>query len=230
MNRNAFMQEVQRILKQGIIELGTRYECQKKLVWHYWSLNFSKGQCYQAIEKWYYSHNHQSKDWKNNPDRVLRNLKNAIHSFYRNADSKGFKPHARMNRKQLRLPDVVSITKMSRDYRIQRFVFHLLEYALNHKDSRGEFRLPWKTIIHFDCCSTKSYKAKMRFCETHGLLSKVREYYRQEHRARTYRANFPFSKEGEPVFSLDEGLKKLYPPRILRLRTSRWVYEKYLKQ
>jgi len=215
----------------GVEKLGTRYECQSKLIYHFWSLGYSESECYELVSNWYYGHNHQSKDWKNNPDKVLRNLKNAINSFHRNAEKRGFKPHAQgRNWEPLRLPDVVSITKLSRNYRIQRFVFHVLEHALNHKDSRGEFRLPWKTIIHFDCCSTESYKAKMRFCETHGLLSKVREYYRQEHRARTYRVNFPFSKEGEPVFSLDEGLRKLYPPRILKLRTTRWVYEKYLKR
>jgi hypothetical protein len=230
MKNDAFRREVERILKMGVERLGTRYECQCKLVYHFWSLGYSESQCYEMISHWYYAHDHRSKDWRNNPHRVLRNLKSAISSFYRNAAKKGFKPQSDGgNWKQLRLLDVVSISKLTRNYRMQRFLFGLMRYALNQKDSRGHFRLPWKTIMSFDCCSTESYKEKIKFCVTHGLLSIVREYYRQEHRARTYRVNFPFSNEGEFVFSLDEGLKKLFPPRILKLRTSRWVYEKYLK-
>ena len=231
MKNNTFRREVERILKNGVERCGTRYECQSKLVYHYWALAYGEIQCYEMISHWYYAHDHRSKDWRNNPDRVLRNLKKIISSFYQKADKKGFKPHPRRkNWKHLRLPDIVRITKLSRNYRIQKFVFSLLEYALNQKDSRGQFRLPWKAIINFDCCSTESYKEKMKFCETHDLLSRAREYYRQEHRARTYRVDFPFSNEGEFVFSLEEGLRKLYPARILKLRTSRWVYEKYLKQ
>ena len=69
-----------------------------------------------------------------------------------------------------------------------------MQYALNNKDSKGELRLPRIVITTFDCCSDKSYQEKMRLCESIGLIRKVREYYRQEKRARTYIINYLFSE------------------------------------
>ncbi len=90
-----FNKKVETILKYGIQEYGTRYETQSKLVYHYWSLNYTREECYEAIRAWYSSHNHHSKDWKSAPDRVLRNLRSAIESLYRNAQSKGYQPYSR---------------------------------------------------------------------------------------------------------------------------------------
>jgi hypothetical protein len=230
MKGNQFRSQIQNIFKEGIQEYGTRYDCQKKLVWHYWSLNYSREECFKAISDWYFAHDHQSRTWRTNPDQALKNLRAAINSLYRNAEKKGYLPFQRKSWNPLRLPDVLNIRKIAREYRMQKFIFSLLLYALNHKDSKGEFRLPWKVIMTFDCCSTESYKGKMHFCVTYGLISIARQYYRQDHRARTYKVNFPFSEGGEPISSLEEGLKKLFSPRILKLQYSRSVYEKHFKQ
>ena len=65
-----FKDFIDQSLRSGIEVTGTRYFLQSKLIYYYWSLNYSKEQCYDLILKWYLSHDHQSKDWKAKPDRV----------------------------------------------------------------------------------------------------------------------------------------------------------------
>jgi hypothetical protein len=223
-----FRKEVKAILKHGITEEGTRYFLQSKLVYHFWSLNYSKEECYNSIRQWYLSHDHRSKDWRKDPERVLRQLRSAVNCLYRNAEFKGYRPGAR-NRKKLRVKDVESITKMTSDYRTQKFIFCLLEYALNAKDSNGLFRLPKKTVIKFDCCSNESYRQKIEFCESIRLIEKVREFYRQERRARTYRIIFMFSTDSEIVENLEEGLRRIWDEPDLRNRYSRHYLRHILK-
>jgi hypothetical protein len=214
-----FKKEIETILKDGIKEYGTRYHTQEKLVWYYWSHRYTKEECYESIREWYYSHNHQSKDWQKSPDRVLRNLKSAIESLYRNAQSKGYQPHSNHN-KYLTVGDVRNIVQMTSDYRMQKFIFSLLEYALRTRDSKNRFRLPIKAILKFECCSWRSYSEKMEFCESVGLIQKVREYYRQQGRARTYLTNYTFNKDSEQVNSLEEGLKDILDSKTLKLTHS----------
>lgn len=210
-----FKDLIDQSLRSGIEETGTRYFLQSKLIFYYWSLNYSKEQCYDLILKWYLSHDHQSKDWKNNPDRVLRNLKSAIECLYRNAQPKGHYPHPK-HKKHLRVADVRNIVQMTPDYRRQKFIFSLLAYALNTKDLIAEFRLPKKTIIKFDACSNTSYQEKISFCESIGLITKIKEHSREDHRARTYRLNYEFLDDEEVVETLEDGLKKIFKLRDLR--------------
>ena len=204
-------------LRSGIEVPGTRYDTQCKLVYRYWSLGYSKEKCYESMCEWYHSYNHRSKDWQKSPDRVLRNLKSAIESLYRNAQSKGYQPHPK-HQKYLTVADVRNILQMATDYRRQKFIFSLLEYALRTRDSKNRFRLPIKAILKFECCSWKSYSEKIAFCESIGLIQKVREYYRQEGRARTYLINYVFNEGGEQVNSLEEGLKEILDSKTLKLR------------
>ena len=118
---------------------------------------------------------------------------------------------------------------MATDYRRQKFIFSLLEYALRTRDSKNRFRLPIKAILNFECCSWRSYSEKMAFCESIGLIQKVREYYRQQGRARTYLINYAFSEEGDRVNSLEEGLKKSLDSKTLKLRYSWRVLKKIRK-
>jgi hypothetical protein len=159
---------------------------------------------------------------------VLRQLRSAVKSLYRNAELKGYRPKA-CNRKSLTVNDVISIVRITTDYRKQKFIFSLLEYALNRKDSNNHFRLPKKTIIKFDCCSSASYQEKIRFCESIGLITMVREYYRQDQRARTYRINYTFAKDSEIVHDLEDGLGKIFDRRDLRNRYSRQYLNRIMK-
>lgn len=117
-----------------------------------------------------------------------------------------------------------------RDYRAQKFLFDLLEFSLNMKDSRGEFKLPKKVIIKFDCCSNTSYQEKIKFCESIGLITKVREYYRQDRRARTYRINYNFTEDGEFVDSLEDGLRRIFEPTEVRRRYSRAYSRRLIRE
>lgn len=230
MKRKDFEKEVCRLLEYGIEEYGTRYESQSKLIYNNWTLRLTKEQNYEAMQKWYHSHNHQSRTWRSKPESALKNAWSAINSLYRNADKKCFKPREqRRVWNQLRIQDLMSIIKITSKYGMQKFIFSLLVYALNKKDLKDEFPLPWKAIMKFDSCSTESYKEKIKFCEARGLISKVRECSRKEHRARAYMVRFRFSTEGEFISSLEEGLKKLLSPQKLRLRYPRWVYKKHLE-
>jgi len=105
-----------------------------------------------------------------------------------------------------------------------------MEYALDAKNSKGEFRLPRIVITTFDCCSDKTYQEKIHFCESIGLIRKVREYYRQEKRARTYNIHYKFCESGVPVNNLEQGLKAIFNLETVRLRYSKWVYKKILKE
>ncbi len=223
-----FKKEIETILKDGIKEYGTRYDAQCKLVYYYWSRGNTKQECYEMVRQWYFSHKHRSKDWKNNPARVLRNLKSAVESHYRSAQSRGYHPYLEPV-KYLTVEDVRNIFETSGDFRMQKFIFSLLEYALRTKDSRNRFRLPVKAILKFDYCSWRSYLDKMAFCESIGLIQKVREYYRQQGRARTYLINYAFNEDGERVNSLEEGLKEIMDPKTLKLRYSWRVLKKIKK-
>jgi len=224
-----FNEEIKAILKEGIKEPGTRYSLQSKLVYYCWSRKYSKDESYAFIREWYLAHDHQSKDWRENPDRVLRQLRNAINSLYRQAELKRYQPGGR-KRKLLTTEDVRYITELTPDYRNQKFIFSLMEYALNAKDSKSEFRLPKVVITTFNCCSDKSYQEKVRFCESIGLIRKVREYYRQEKRARTYVINYSFGGDSVPVNNLEQGLKTIFDLETLQLRYSKWVYNKILRE
>ena len=117
-----------------------------------------------------------------------------------------------------------------KDYRKQKFLFSLLKFALNTKDSGGEFKLPKKAIIKFDCSSNTSYQKKIRFCESIGLITKVREYYRQDRRARTYRINYNFAEDGELVDSLEDGLRRIFGPTEIRKRYSRSYSHRLIRE
>jgi len=225
MKGNNFTKEISTILRYGIVEYGTRYECQKKLVWHYWSLDFSKEECYEAIEKWYYRHDHQSKDWKANPKKVLRDLKSAINSLYDNSGPRGYFPRRKWQ-KRLRAGDVQNIIALTSDYRLQKFVFSLLAYALNKINPGNEFHLPRVVIVTFDCCSHRSYQGKIKFCESVGLITKEREYYMQDRRARSYKLRYSFSNEGKFINSFEEGLAEYPDLKELKPRYSRWTNKK----
>ena len=216
-------------LRSGIQLTGTRYFLQSKLIYHLWSINYSKEECYESISSWYFSHDHQSKDWKKHPGRVLHQLRNAINSFYRQAELKRYQPGGRKG-KPLTTGDVKYITELTPDYRNQKFLFCLMHYALNAKNTKDEFRLPRTVITTFDCCSDKSYQDKMRLCESAGLIRKVREYYRQDKRARTYMINYVFCEDGVPVDNLEQGLTAIFDLETLRLRYSKWVYNKILNE
>ena len=118
---------------------------------------------------------------------------------------------------------------MTADYRKQKFIFSLLEYALNRKDLNNHFRLPKKTIIKFDCCSSTSYQEKIQFCESIGLIKKVKEYYRQDKRARTYRINYTFEEDSDLVENLEDGLRRIFHERDLRIRYTRQYLHRIMK-
>jgi hypothetical protein len=218
-----FRKEIATILENGIKEYGTRYDTQCKLVYHYWSRGYTKEESYESIREWYLSRSHQSKDWEKDPERVLRKLSSAIDSFYRNAQQKGYKPGS-SHRKRLTVSDVRTIIEMTPDYRNQKFIFSLLEYALNKGDSKSAFELPKISIIKFACCSNTSYQQRMTFCKSIGLITNVREYYSQNNRARTYHINYNFAGDGDPVTCLEEGLKYLFGLSELRRRYSRQYF------
>jgi hypothetical protein len=224
-----FKDFINHALRSGIELTGTRYFIQSKLIYHFWSINYSKEQCYESISRWYFSHDHQSKDWKKNPSGVLHQLRNAINSFYRQAELKRYPPAGRI-RKLLTTADVRYITELTADYRDQKFIFSLMEYALNAKNTKDEFRLPRTVITTFDCCSDKSYQDKMRLCEFRGLVTMTRQYFRQEKRARTYMINYTFCEDGIPVNNLEQGLKAIFDLETLRFRYSKWVYKKILRE
>ncbi|HPD60854.1 MAG TPA: hypothetical protein PKV48_03730, partial [Thermodesulfobacteriota bacterium] len=92
MKQENFIGKVRYILKNGVEEFGTRYYSQSKLVYHYWSRGYTDNECYEAIMSWYFSHDHKSKDWLTDPKRVLKNLRSAVTSFYKNAELKGYRP------------------------------------------------------------------------------------------------------------------------------------------
>ncbi len=223
-----FRQEVCRLLEYGIEQNGTRYVSQSKLIYHYWILGYTKQQDYEAIKKWYCSHNHQSKTWQTHPEKALKNASSAVNSLYKNKEGKNQKPY-KGYRKQLTVGDVLNIITFTPDYRLQKFIFSLLNFALNRKDSKNEFRLPWVVITAFDCCSRESYQDKMHFSQERGLITKVKEFYRQEHRARTFKVNYTFSEAGDSVNSFENGLRRLFTQKELRSRYSRWVYDKFLR-
>ena len=128
--------------------------------------------------------------------------------------------------RKLLVGDIQNIIAITPDYRLQKFIFSILLFGLNSKDAGREFRLPRKVIVKFDCCSHKSYREKVDFCEMVGLITKIREYYRQDKRARTYRVNYDYSHNGNPVSSLEEGLSMIPNLRALNPKYSRRVYKK----
>ena len=82
MNGKGFKQEVCRLLKFGIEDPNTRNDAQVKLIIHYRRQSYTENQCFEVIRDWYRAFPHCSREWKSNPERVLKNLKSAVKSFY----------------------------------------------------------------------------------------------------------------------------------------------------
>lgn len=227
MKEKDFKKEVCRLLQYGIEEYGTRNDSQLKLIFHFWSLGYTREQTIEAIEKWLHSFNHRSKTWQTNRQGAIKNAGSAVNSFYRNRETRGKKP-VKPHVKQLTIADVENILALTREYRLGKFIFYFLQHCKNNKAWKNELRIPRTLIVKLPCCSMESYLGKMDFCKKMGLIEIKRQHSREEHRARTYKVNFQFNEYSDPVSSFDEALTRIFSQKELQ-RYSRRTYEKYLR-
>ena len=65
-----------------IIQGGTRYNRQQILIQYCYGKKYSEDQTYKKIFNWYQSEEHCSKDWTQEPLRVLQELRESIRQYY----------------------------------------------------------------------------------------------------------------------------------------------------
>jgi len=227
MKEKDFKKKVCRLLEYGIEQYRTRYDSQSRLIYYYWILGYTREQNYEAIKKWYYSHNHQSRTWQAKPQMALDNALSAVNSLYRSKEAKNQRPYEWFQI-QLRAPDALKIITFTPDYRLQKFIFSLLHYARNKIRSLNKFDLPWEAIIRFDCCSDRSYLEKLDFCKSIGLITKSEECSRALKQSRIYKVNFRFTEDGNSISILEDGLVLLFSPEELRKMYSKWYFKRIM--
>lgn len=74
---------VQKLLRVGLVEPGTRYKAERTLRVYFREQGYSEGETYSEISKWLHSKtNNFSNEWQKDKGRVLHNLKNDCRTFY----------------------------------------------------------------------------------------------------------------------------------------------------
>ena len=222
--RKTFQEAGGRLNEHAVEQYGIRYNSGSNMILDSSSFGETKAPNILYREECHHSDNHQPKIRQPNFQNHLKPAGSAINPLNINAKAKE-QILSEDVQKQLRVGDVLKIIALTPDFRLQKFILSLLLFALKAKDSKNAFRLPWVVITRFDCCSRETYQEKMHFCQDKGLITKVREFYRQEHRARTFKVDYVFSEEGDFVISLEDGLKRLLPLKELKSRYSRRVYD-----
>jgi len=96
---SAFTLRCNWLLEKGLSDYGTRHDAETDLILFFWMLGYSEEECYAEIEGWYKSGktNDYSKEWEADPDRVLRNLRNHIRSYYRYLKENGCIPLGKLD-------------------------------------------------------------------------------------------------------------------------------------
>lgn len=219
-----FKEFIEYVLRFGIETEGTRFEIQKKLIYHFWSQGLSEEMTFQKVRDWYLSFDHNSKDWRSNKNQVLRKLKNDVNCLFKNNRGR-FQPRSRSH---LTTGDIKYITDTNADYRTQLFIFSLLEYAKSHQDGIDSLALPRKLITTFKGCTDRTYQDRIKFCQSIGLIGQVNGHNRYKRQSKTFKINYRF-KEDKTVWTLEEGLSEILSKEEIKQKYSSYFVRKMSK-
>jgi hypothetical protein len=150
---SAFTLRCNWLWEKGLSDYGTRHDAETDLILFFWMLSYSEEECYAEIEGWYKSGktNGYSKEWEASKDRVLRNLRNHILSYYRWLSEHGCTPlgleDAVNTSARLSLKDVYYIHQVAKsDLRFGEWLFDLMLYAKQRKVFHSRLFLSKETL------------------------------------------------------------------------------------
>jgi len=232
----------------GLSDYGTRHEAETDLILFFWMLGYSEEECYAEISSWYKEGktNGYSKEWKANPERVLRNLRSHIRSYYRYLNEKGFLPFLAEDAfdKEARLSyqDVYYIHQIAgSDLRFGEWLFDLMLYAKQRKVFHKRLFLSKETLRHEFKNGKEKYRDYLGKCISASLLSKVGNHCNFNtrfgifRRPRVFKVNYDFLDAAllPKGVSYREALKEIYSEKqILRMfpkTTARRINKKWNK-
>lgn len=83
------------LLKHGLTKPKSRHAAETDLILYFFLIGRTCEETYKRISFWYQSGktNGYSKDWANHPQKVLRDLRTHVKSYYRWLDQRGFTPY-----------------------------------------------------------------------------------------------------------------------------------------
>ncbi len=138
---------------------------------------------------------------------------------------RGFQPRTEV---PLTLGDVKYISEIDADYRIQIFIFSLLQYAKSHQDEINSLPLPKNLITKFRGCTDRTYQDRMRFCQSIGLIEQVSRHNRYQGLAKTFKINYRF-QAGKEALTFEEGLQELFCRKEIKRKYSPYFVRKMSK-
>jgi hypothetical protein len=218
--------EVQRLLENGIEELGTRNEAQMFLIQHYiGKLGYTADEAENAIMNWYNSFNHNSKDWSNSPMKVEKELKSAIWCFLKIHSPRITYDDISLSRSDinfiLRKTKIPDCKYSANDFRTHCFIFDLLRFFRSHDNNK--LYLPFNTIKTINGASHKTASEKIKFCIDKKLLTLIKRHDHRSHKSRLYRLNYQFDDD-HGIKSFIDGLFWLMDESMIRKLYSRRTY------
>ena len=177
---SAFTLRCNWLWEKGLSEYGTRHDAETDLILFCWMLSYSEEECYAEIEGWYKSGktNDYSKEWEADPDRVLRNLRSHVRSYYRYLKENGFLPLGKLDAvnadARLSLKDVYYIHQIAKsDLRFGEWLFDLMLYAKQRKVFLSRLFLSQETLRYGFKNGKEKYRNYLQQCIDANLLEQV---------------------------------------------------------
>ncbi len=199
---SAFTLRCNWLWEKGLSDYGTRHNAETDLILFFWMLSpreisrnilrnsyivhpisrgeYSEEECYAEIEGWYKSGktNGYSKEWEASKDRVLRNLRNHIRSYYRWLNEHGCIPlgleDAVNTDARLSYQDVYYIHQVAlRDLRFGEWLFDLMLYAKQRKVFLSRLFLSYETLRRDFKNGEEKWGIYLQQCIDASLLEQV---------------------------------------------------------
>lgn len=202
---SAFTLRCNWLWEKGLSDYGTRHDAETDLILFFWMLSYSEEECYAEIEGWYKSGktNSYSKEWEADPDRVLRNLRSHILSYYRYLKENGCIPlgieDAVNTDARLSYQDVYVIHQIAlRDLRFGEWLFDLMLYAKQRKVFLSRLFLSKETLRYEFKNGKEKYLNYLQQCIDASLLEQVGNHcnfntrFGTFRRPRVFKVNYDF--------------------------------------
>ena len=202
---SAFTLRCNWLWEKGLSDYGTRHDAETDLILFFWMLSYSEEECYAEIEGWYKSGktNDYSKEWEASKDRVLRNLRSHVLSYYRYLKENGCIPlgieDAVNTDARLSYQDVYYIHQVAKsDLRFGEWLFDLMLYAKQRKVFLSRLFLSKETLRYEFKNGKEKYLNYLQQCIDASLLEQVGNHcnfntrFGTFRRPRVFKVNYDF--------------------------------------
>ena len=255
---SAFTLRCNWLWEKGLSDHGTRHDAETDLILFFWMLGYSSEECYALIEGWYKSGktNGYSKEWEANPEKVLRNLRSHVRSYYRWLKENGLESHGETAKvspvcsiplgledavntsARLSLKDVYVIHEIAlRDLRCGEWLFDLMLYAKQRKVFLSRLFLSKETLRREFKNGEEKWTIYLQQCIDANLLERVGNHcnfntrFGTFRRPRVFKVSYDFEEKALLPTGVDyrKALTEIYSAKQIRKmfpKTTAWRLNK----